>query len=128
MSDARAKCDGCEHQLWAGQHPTACNLSGLLFPIGIQRQNGVVISLRVYPYWEYGCPKLHPEKIRKEGLIYAKLYSEPLTPGVREALQKFTVLDKVYSLTDSEITYYDRTVVEYPPVRLITSNLESWHG
>ena len=128
MSDSRAKCDGCEHQLWAGQHPTACNLSGLSFPCGIQRQNGVVLSLHVYPYWEYWCPKLRPEKIRKEGLLYIKSHSEPITREVQEAVQKFTLLDKVYSLTDSEITYYDRAVVEYPPVRLITSNWESWHG
>ena len=128
MSDSRAKCDGCEHQLWFGLNPTACNLSGLLFPIGIQRQNGVVISSRVYPHWESECPKLRPGKIRKEGLLYIKSHSEPLTNGVPEALQKLTWSGKVYLLTNSEIVYYVRTVVEYPPVRLITSNWEHWHG
>ena len=128
MADARAKCDGCEHQLWFGANPLICNLAGKQFPREIQTYKDMVFSYLVLPMPESECPKLRPGKIRKEGLLYIKSHSEPLTNGVQEALQKLTWSGKVYLLTDSEIVYYVRTVVEYPPVRLITSNLEPWHG
>ena len=128
MSDSRAKCDGCEHQLWFGLNPLICNLAGRQFPREIHTYKDMVFSYRVFQMPESECPKLRPGKIRKEGLLYIKSHSEPLTNGVQEALQKLTLSGKVYSLTDSEIVYYVRTVVEYPPVRLITSNWESWHG
>ena len=128
LSDARAKCDGCEHQLWFGLNPLICNLAGRQFRREVQLYKDMVFSYRVLPMPESECPKLRPGKIRKEGLLYIKSHSEPLTNGVQEALQKLTLSGKVYSLTDSEIIYYTRTVVEYPPVRLITSNWESWHG
>ena len=128
MSYASAKCDGCEHQLWFGLNPLICNLAGLAFRREAQTYKDMVFSHRVLPMPESECPKLRPGKIRKEGLLYIKSHSEPLTHGVQEALQKLTGSGKVYSLTDSEIVYYTRTVVEYPPVRLITSNWESWHG
>ena len=128
MSDARAKCDDCEHQLWFGANPLICNLAGLAFRREAQTYKDMVFSHRVLPMQESECPKLRPGKIRKEGLLYIKSHSELLTQGVQEALQKLTWSGKVYSLTDSEIVYYTRTVVEYPPVRLITSNWESWHG
>ena len=128
MSDYRAKCDGCEHQLWFGLNPLICNLAGRPFPRETHTYKAMVFSPRVLPMPESECPKLRPGKIRKEGLLYIKSDSEPLANGVQEALQKLTLSGKVYSLTDSEIVYYVRTVVEYPPVRLITSNWESWHG
>lgn len=128
MSDARAKCDGCEHQLWFGFNPLICNLAGRPFRRETQSYKDMVFSHRVLSTGESECPKLHPEKTRKEGLLYIKSHREPLTQGVQEALQKLTLSGKVYSLTDSEIIYYVRTVVEYPPVRLITSNWEPWHG
>ena len=128
MADARAKCDGCEHQLWFGANPLICNLAGRQFPRETQTYKDMVFSYRVLPMPESECPKLRQEKLRKEGLLYIKSHSEPLANGVQEALQKLTWSGKVYSLTDSEIIYYTRTVVEYPPVRLITSNWESWHG
>ena len=128
MSDSRAKCDGCEHQLWFGLNPLICNLAGRLFRRETQTYKDMVFSHRVVPMPESECPKLRPGKIRKEGLLYIKSHSEPLTNGGQEALQKLTWSGKVYLLTDSEIVYYVRTVVEYPPVRLITSNWESWHG
>ena len=128
MSDSRAKCDGCEHQLWFGLNPLICNLAGRPFPRETHTYKDMVFSHRVLPMWESECPKLRPGKIRKEGLLYIKSHSEPLTNGVQEALQKLTWSGKVYLLTDSEIVYYVRTVVEYPPVRLITSNWEAWHG
>ena len=128
LSDARAKCDGCEHQLWFGLNPLICNLACRQFRREVQLYKDRVFSYRVLPMPESECPKLRPGKIRKEGLLYIKSHSEPLTNGVQEALQKLTWSGKVYSLTDSEIIYYTRTVVEYPPVRLITSNWESWHG
>ena len=128
MADARAKCDGCEHQLWFGANPLICNLAGKQFPREIQTYKDMVIGHRVLPMPESECPKLRPGKIRKEGLLYIKSHSEPLTKDVQEALQKLTWSGKVYLLTDSEIVYYVRTVVEYPPVRLITSNWEPWHG
>ena len=128
MSDSRAKCDGCEHQLWFGLNPLICNLAGRPFRREAQTYKDMVFSHRVLPMPESECPKLRPGKIRKEGLLYIKSHSELLTQGVQEALQKLTGSGKVYSLTDSEIIYYTRTVVEYPPVRLITSNWESWHG
>ena len=128
MADARAKCDGCEHQLWFGANPLICNLAGKQFHREVQTYKDMVFSYRVLPMPESECPKLRPGKIRKEGLLYIKSHSEPLTNGVQEALQKLTWSGKVYLLTDSEIVYYVRTVVEYPPVRLITSNWEPWHG
>ena len=128
MADSRAKCDGCEHQLWFGANPLICNLAGRQFRREVQLYKDMVFSYRVLPMHESECPKLRQEKIRKEGLLYIKSHSEPLTNGTQEALQKLTLSGKVYSLTDSEIVYYTRTVVEYPPVRLITSNWESWHG
>ena len=128
MADARAKCDGCEHQLWFGANPLICNLAGKQFHREIQTYKDMVFSYRVLPMPESECPKLRPGKIRKEGLLYIKSHSEPLTKDVQEALQKLTWSGKVYLLTDSEIVYYVRTVVEYPPVRLITSNWEPWHG
>ena len=128
MADARAKCDGCEHQLWFGLNPFICNLAGRPFPRETQTYKDMVFSHRVLPMPESECPKLRPGKIRKEGLLYIKSHRDPLTNGVQEALQKLTWSGKVYSLTDSEIIYYTRTAVEYPPVRLITSNWESWHG
>ena len=128
MPDARAKCDGCEHQLWFGLNPIICNLAGRPFRRETQTYKDTAISHRVFPMSESECPKLRPEKIRKEGLLYIKPHSEPFTQSVQDALQKLTWSGKVYSLTDSEIVYYTRTVVEYPPVRLITSNWEPWHG
>ena len=128
MADSRAKCDGCEHQLWFGLNPLICNLAGRQFHRETHTYKDMVFSYRVSPMPESECPKLRPGKIRKEGLLYIKSHSEPLTNGAQEALQKLTLSGKVYSLTDSEIIYYTRTVVEYPPVRLITSNWESWHG
>ena len=128
MADARAKCDGCEHQLWFGLNPLICNLAGRPFHRETQTYKDMVFSHRVLPMPESECPKLRQEKVRKEGLLYIKSHSEPLTQSVQEALQKLTLSGKVYSLTNSEIVYYVRTVVEYPPVRLITSNWESWHG
>ena len=128
MADARAKCDGCEHQLWFGANPLICNLAGRHFHRETQTYKDMVFSYRVLPMPESECPKLRPGKIRKEGLLYIKSHRESLTQGVQEALQKLTLSGKVYSLTDSEIVYYVMTVVEYPPVRLITSNWEPWHG
>lgn len=128
MSDSRAQCDGCEHQLWFGLNPLICNLAGRPFPRETHTYKDMVFSHRVFPMPESECPKLRPGKIRKEGLLYIKSHSEPLTNGVPEALQKLTWSGKVYLLTDSEIVYYTRTVVEYPPVKLITSNWEPWHG
>ena len=128
MSDSRAKCDGCEHQLWFGSNPLICNLAGRPFRRETQTYKDMVTSHRVFPMGESECPKLRQEKIRKEGLLYRKSHSDTLTQGVQEAFQKLTLSGKVYSLTDSEIIYYVRTVVEYPPVRLITSNWEPWHG
>ena len=128
MSDSRAQCEGCEHQLWFGANPLICNLAGRQFRREVHLYKDMIFSYRVLPMPESECPKLRQEKIRKEGLLYIKSHSEPLTNGVQEALQKLTWSGKVYSLTDSEIIYYTRTVVEYPPVRLITSNWESWHG
>ena len=128
MSDSRAQCDDCEHQLWFGSNPLICNLAGRPFRRETQTYKDMVTSYRVFPMQESECPKLRPGKIRKEGLLYIKSHSEPLTQGGQEALQKLTWSGKVYSLTDSEIVYYTRTVVEYPPVRLITSNWEPWHG
>ena len=128
MSDSRAKCDGCEHQLWFGLNPLICNLAGRLFPREIQTYKDMVFSYRVVPMPESECPKLRPGKIRKEGLLYSKSHSEPLTNGVPETLQKLALSGKVYLLTDSEIVYYTLTVVEYPPVKLITSNWEPWNG
>ena len=128
MSDSRAQCDGCEHQLWFGLNPLICNLAGRPFPRETHAYKDMVFSYRVLPMPESECPKLRPGKIRKEGLLYIKSHSEPLTHGVPETLQKLTWSGKVYLLTDSEIVYYTRTVVEYPPVKLITSNWEPWHG
>ena len=128
MADARAKCDGCEHQLWFGRNPLICNLAGRPFGRETQTYKDMVFSPRVLPMPESECPKLRPGKIRKEGLLYIKSNSEPLTKDGQEALQKLTWSGKVYLLTDSEIVYYVMTVVEYPPVRLITSNWEPWHG
>ena len=128
MSYARAQCEGCEHQLWFGLNPLICNLAGRLFPREIHTYKDMVFSYRVVQMPESECPKLRPGKIRKEGLLYIKSHSEPLTKGVPETLQKLTWSGKVYLLTDSEIVYYALTVVEYPPVRLITSNWEPWHG
>ena len=128
MSDSRAKCDGCEHQLWFGANPLICNLAGKQFRREIQTYKDMVFSYQVLPMPESECPKLRPGKIRKEGLLYIKSHSEPLANGVQEALQKLTWSGKVYLLTDSEIVYYVMAVVEYPPVRLITSNWEPWHG
>ena len=128
ISDARAKCDGCEHQLWFGLNPIICNLAGRPFRRETQTYKDMDISHRVLPMPESECPKLRQEKVRKEGLLYIKSHSEPLTQGVQEALQKLTWPNKVHALTNSEIVYYVRTVVEYPPVRLITSNWEPWHG
>ena len=128
MADTRAKCDGCEHQLWFGLNPLICNLAGKPFHRETQTYKDMVIGHRVLPMPGSECPKLRPGKIRKEGLLYIKSHSEPLTKDGQEALQKLTWSGKVYLLTDSEIVYYVRTVVEYPPVRLITSNWEPWHG
>ena len=128
MSYANAKCDGCEHQLWFGLNPLICNLAGRPFPRETHTYKDMVFSHRVFPMPESECPKLRPGKIRKEGLLYIKSHSEPLTEGGPEALQKLTWSGKVYLLTDSEIVYYTLTAVEYPPVRLITSNWEPWHG
>ena len=128
MSYAIAPCEGCEHQLWFGLNPLICNLAGRQFHREIHTYKDMVFSHRVFPMPESECPKLRPGKIRKEGLLYIKSHSEPLTNGVPEALQKLTLSGKVYLLTDSEIVYYTLTVVEYPPVKLITSNWEPWHG
>ena len=128
MAYSRAKCDGSEHQLWFGANPLSCNLAGRQFPREIHTYKDMVFSYRVSPMPESECPKIRPGKIRKEGLLYIKSHSEPLATGVQEALQKLTWSGKVYSFTDSEIVYYTRTVVEYPPVRLITSTWETWHG
>lgn len=128
MTHKRAPCDGCEHQLWHGQRPRVCNLSATQFPRSIQRQDGEVISWRVFPHWEMDCAKIHPEKVSSKGCKYLPRVTEALTEDCRRLVDSCTLLNSVYRIEDNMITWYTRTWWEMPSAKLLTSAWEPWDG